>query len=107
MFLEYRWREIMVRPVHDPEDNELNHLVGACDLAGKDILEVGCGNGRFTRRYASLPRRIIGIDPVHADLQTARNENVLSASISFVRTMGEHLPFAAGTFDIAIFACAL
>jgi len=33
------------------------------DLSGKRVLEVGCGDGRMTLRYAERAAQVIGIDP--------------------------------------------
>ncbi|HEX9090504.1 MAG TPA: class I SAM-dependent methyltransferase, partial [Anaerolineales bacterium] len=83
-------------------------LLAVCDLTGSHVLEVGCGDGKFTRQYAHLPRKVVGIDPVISDLQLAVQEPALSSSrVRFVQTMGENLPFPRHTFDITIFACSL
>ena len=97
-----------MRPLRDPEGAELSHLLAACDLTGRRVLEVGCGDGKFTRQYADLPGQVVGIDPVISDLQIAIQEPALSSSrVGFLQTMGENLPFPRHSFDIAIFACSL
>jgi len=97
-----------MRPIRDPEGAELSHLLSVCDLAGSRVLEVGCGDGKFTRQFAHLPSQVVGIDPVISDLRTAMQEPTISSSrVSFLQTMGENLPFPRNTFDIAIFACSL
>lgn len=48
----------------DPEENEIKALLQyADDFTDKDILEVGCGNGRLTWRYARMAETVTGIDP--------------------------------------------
>ena len=57
----------------DPEGHEkvaLLDFVG--DLAGKQVLEIGCGNGRLTQHYAHLPAHTIGIDPNADRIQKAQ-----------------------------------
>jgi 2-polyprenyl-3-methyl-5-hydroxy-6-metoxy-1,4-benzoquinol methylase len=36
----------------DPEQNEIRALKSAANWRGKEVLEVGCGNGRLTLRLA-------------------------------------------------------
>jgi len=97
-----------MRPIRDPEGAELSHLLAVCDLTGSRVLEVGCGDGKFTRQYAHLPSQVVGIDPVILDLRTAIQDPALSsARVGIAQTKGENLPFPQHTFDIAIFACSL
>ena len=49
---------------HDPIDQEIEALTQlAGGFTGKRVLEVGCGNGRITRKYASQAAFIDAIDP--------------------------------------------
>lgn len=92
----------------DPENNELKHLVAACRLSGKSVLEIGCGNGILTRQYAQLPRRVIGIDPNLDELKNATLALPASNSnMFFIQGMGEAIPFPSKTFNLVIFASSL
>ena len=54
----------------------LMHVVG--DIAGKVVLDFGCGNGRFTSRLESLgAAKVIGVDisPSMIDLAKQRDSN--------------------------------
>jgi len=56
----------------DPEEFEIKALfeaVGA--FAGQHVLEIGCGDGRLTWRYADDAARVIAIDPDPARLARA------------------------------------
>jgi len=64
-----------MKSIRGPECVELNHLVHACPLAGNNILEIGCGDGKFTRQYEGMPRKIVGIDPEISDLRIAKYNN--------------------------------
>jgi ubiquinone/menaquinone biosynthesis C-methylase UbiE len=102
----YELKEVDMKPLRDPEGNELSHLVTVCELADKDILEVGCGDGKFTRQYAKIPRRIVGIDPEISDLHEAMN-NKRPPNSFFIQSKGEQLPFPPQVIDIVIFASSL
>ena len=57
----------------DPTDEEfiaLNELAGS--FAGKRVLEVGCGNGRITRKFAHLAAYVDAIDPDADKITQAR-----------------------------------
>lgn len=97
-----------MKALRDPEGAELSHLVDVCELTGKNVLEIGCGDGKFIRQYAEIPGKLIGIDPDFSDLWTARqNQNTGRYPTHFIRAVGERLPFPPGSFDIVIFASSL
>jgi len=61
--------------VLDPEGEELRALtafVGAS--SGLHVLEVGCGDGRLTRRYAAQVAHVTAIDPDGDDIQHAQDK---------------------------------
>ena len=92
----------------DPESAELTHLMAACQLSGKSVLEIGCGKGILTWQYAHNPRRVVGIDPKAAELLEASRFRPASRSETcFIQAMGEALPFRSQAFDIVIFASSL
>jgi len=108
IYSQMTWREEYMNAVRDPEAAEISHLKSACELAGKDILEIGCGEGKFIRQYQGIPKMLVGIDPENTDLKIARLNSAQSGHrTSFVQTIGEHLPFSSRSFDIAIFASSL
>lgn len=49
---------------HDPEHAEIAALRTLVpSFAGRHVLEIGCGDGRLTRRYAAAARSVTAIDP--------------------------------------------
>lgn len=70
---------------------------------GLTWLDVGCGNGAFTETIAArwAPAALHGIDPSEAQLAYARERPGLRAA-QFRQGDAAALPFAAGTFDVAV-----
>jgi len=46
----------------DPDNNEVRALFDLVDFSGKHVLEIGCGDGRLTWRYAEAAAHVTGID---------------------------------------------
>ena len=90
----------------DPELSEIKQLHKFVDLSGKCVLEVGCGEGRLTWRYAEKPAVIIGIDPDQDALRVATIDRPsdLQDRVHFSNAMAERLPFPSETFDIILLA---
>lgn len=67
-------------------------------------LDIGCGAGRSTAAIAPIAVRVVGLDPVPAMLAHGR---AVAPRASFVAARAEHLPFAAGSFDVVTAAGSL
>lgn len=56
----------------DPEGYETNALYQFVDdIKGNNVLEVGCGDGRLTWRYAHIANTVTGIDPNASRIESA------------------------------------
>jgi SAM-dependent methyltransferase len=62
------------------------------------LLDVGCGTGWFSSRFADIRLRVTGLDPDPAALRFARQRD---GRIAFVEGWAEALPFGDGVFDHA------
>lgn len=59
--------------LQDPEENEIRALLKYTgNLEGKSVLEIGCGDGRMTWRYADHAAHVTGIDPDPVRFQKAQ-----------------------------------
>ncbi len=93
----------------DPEATETKYLLRLADLTrggAKRVLEIGCGDGRLTWRYAKMARHVLGVDLHADDLRVAFLDRPadLSAHVEFALADATHLPARNAAFDLAIFA---
>lgn len=56
----------------DPEQEETRVIHELVDFAGKDVLDVGSGDGRLTWRFAEHARSVLGLDPDAVSVEQAR-----------------------------------
>jgi cyclopropane fatty-acyl-phospholipid synthase-like methyltransferase len=94
----------------DPELNETTALFGLFhDFAEKSVLEIGCGDGRLTWRYAGRAARVTAIDPDEGKFAKAIATRPLKMEHVQLLHIGLD-PFAVQNkekFDIAILAWSL
>jgi len=93
----------------DPEENETAHLAAIEALAGARTLEIGCGDGRMTWRYAAIPRSITAFDTDANKLATAEagRSDSLTRSVRFLQATVEAIPFPGEFFEAAVLAWSL
>lgn len=70
----------------------------AGEVAGLEVCDVGCGEGRFCRMLANKGARVIGVEPSLGLLE----EGTRRADGWFVRGSGEAIPLADESFDLVI-----
>lgn len=69
--------------------------------APRSVLDVGCGEGVLTNRWArAVPGRVVGLDLADPALQ-AEWETRRAPNLEYRVMKAEHLPFADGEFDLA------
>ena len=93
----------------DPEGFEKKILHKFVDLSNKRVLEIGCGEGRLTWKYADASSLTVGFDPDYEVLRIARADSPyhLREHVHFAQASASHIPFSKETFDIAILAWSL
>jgi len=59
------------KPLHDLNPLRLSFVTDRAPLAGKDVLDVGCGGGILSEAMARQGARVVGIDLARAALEVA------------------------------------
>ena len=73
------------------------------DLAGVDVVELGCGTAYFSAWLARLGARPVGVDLTPAQLQTARRcQTRFGVSFPLVEADAAHVPLGSGMFDLVL-----
>ena len=88
---EHATRKLLLDPVL---------LAEAGDVTGKRILDLGCGEGRFSRILAQRGGRTVGIDPIRRLVKEAQRH--ASGVERYAMASGEQLPFADQSFDAVV-----
>lgn len=86
------------------EESEFSNL-SKTGIAGKEILEIGCGNGRLSFRLAKIAKKLVAIDP---DMKKVENATMQvrpgMQNIEFRAGRGEQLDFPDRRFDVVLYS---
>lgn len=92
------------KPLHDINPLRLNYIDERAPLAGKKVLDVGCGGGLLSEGMALRGAHVTGIDMGEAPLSVAKLHGLESGvKVDYRQTTIEALaadPELAGTYDV-------
>jgi ubiquinone/menaquinone biosynthesis C-methylase UbiE len=93
----------------DPHGVELQTFDELVDVDGLRVLELGCGDGRFTFRIGSRAASVLGIDPDEDAIATARRETPrgLRRRLRFEAANAREVELPSAEFDLALFSWSL
>ena len=73
------------------------------DVAGLDVVELGCGTAYLSAWLAKRGARPVGVDPTPAQLATAREMQAeFDLEFPLVEAVAEKVPLADASFDLAV-----
>jgi FkbM family methyltransferase len=95
----------------DPEGHETEALFELIELEGREVLEIGCGDGRLTRRYADRAAHVTAIEPFEDAIARAqqRLSETPNERIEYRHLAFEDLAAAsdADVFDVTLLSWSL
>src|SRR5439155_6515540 len=77
------------------QDRRLEMIRHFAPLAGRAVLDIGCGIGTYVRKFEQSGAHAFGVDVEHERLRDALPLRVAQA-------VSEHNPFPDDTFDMAL-----
>ncbi len=88
---------------------EIRAIGAESRLRGRDVLEVGAGDGRLTLAIAALAHRVLAVDPDAAAIDAARAaaRTARLRNVSFKVAPAQHLALGRRRFDVAVFSWSL
>jgi len=95
--------------VVDPDGVELETILGLVDLRERQVVEVGCGDGRLSFACAQAGARVFGFDPDENAIEGARAETPrsLRKRVSFEVADAAEIDLPSRKFDLALFSWSL
>ena len=93
----------------DPEGVETRVIHELVDFRGRDVLEIGCGDGRLTRRYADRAASVLALDPKEERIALAQRDipDPLRSTVTFQVADATALQLPAAGFDVVVFAWSI
>ena len=93
----------------DPQGLETRAMHELIDFRDKDVLEIGCGDGRVTWRYAADAATVTAIDPDVATIEAATDAlpEDLRSTVSFSVADVSTIDLPDGGYDVAVFSGSL
>ena len=91
----------------DPEEHEITALVELLpNLHQSRIVEVGCGDGRLTRRYAARAASVLAFDPDEVSIAEVRS-NPPAGDVELRTGTVESVDIPEGSADVVLLSWAL
>ena len=93
----------------DPEGVETRAIHDLVDFAGKDVVEVGCGDGRLTWRFADAAASVLAFDPDPSVIATAVEQTPapLRSRVTFRAVDMASVELEAGVYDVGVLSWSI
>ena len=95
--------------IRDPEQTETRMIHELIDFTNRDVLEVGCGDGRLTERFAGHTRSVLALDPDATAIARARASlpERLRSRVSFQVADITSVELPPAAFDVVVLSWSL
>ena len=93
----------------DPEGRETDVIHRMVDFRGKDVLEVGCSDGRMTWRFLDVAASVLAFDPDEAAIALAGQETpvALRDKVEFRVADMMKIQLEPATYDVGVFSWSI
>jgi 2-polyprenyl-3-methyl-5-hydroxy-6-metoxy-1,4-benzoquinol methylase len=93
----------------DPEGAHLTALRRLADFQGRQVIELGCGDGRLTVPVARDAANVLAFDPDREAVERARHglPAELGERVEYRVASGTEIEVERGSFDLALFSWSL
>ena len=100
---------VVVVTRHPSAGREVEAFGGAARFRGREVLDIGTGNGRLAFDVARYAKRVVGLDPSEGAIEVAqRRADALGVrNVEFRVGSAQTLDLGRERFDIAIFSWSL
>ena len=98
-----------MKRILDPEGAHLAALRRLGSFRGRDVLELGCGDGRLTLAVAAEATSVLAFDSDAEAIERARDSlpTGLAGRVRYRVASGAEIEIAPQTFDLALFSWSL
>ena len=86
---------------------ELDTVRELVEVEGKRVLEMGCGDGRFTYLYADDAAYVLGVEPKRDEIREARRTRPASLARRVQFRAAKTIRPPRRPFDVALFSWSL
>ncbi len=93
----------------DPEGVETKAIHDLVDFAGKDVVEVGCGDGRLTWRFADAAASVLAFDLDESAIAAAREQTPASlrGRVTFRAADMASIDLEPAAYDVAMLSWSI
>jgi ubiquinone/menaquinone biosynthesis C-methylase UbiE len=92
--------------LQDPEKHEAAALLARLPPHCRRVVEIGCGDGRLTRRYAAHVESVLAIDPDEASTAAFRSGG-MEPNVDLRTMTVDRLELPDSSVDVVLFSWAL
>lgn len=75
-------------------------LAGLADWTGRDVADVGCGDGFHLPRFAATARSVVGVEPHPPLVRRAQRRTAAMARVTVRRGAAQRLPLPDASVDV-------
>lgn len=98
----WHWPELyeVENRAQDAGDEVWRALAQACDWSGRDVVDVGCGDGFHLPRFAGTARRVVGVEPHEPLVHRARQRVAGLSTVEVLLGQAQRIPLPDNSIDL-------